>query len=110
MSEERAFKESPCRACGKGVIRPLAVEGRTMAYKGVSLPVPGDIAIPTCEACGEERLDGRLLDRLEDVMESAWLALPAEVRNPSIIHWLGRAALAMAIRQERIRRNRNERE
>ena len=52
MSE---FKPRRCRECGEGTIRPLAKEGRRMPFRNMSaLLVPSTVAIPTCDACGNE--------------------------------------------------------
>lgn len=46
-----------CRECGAGTVRLVARPGRTWRYRRLSLEVPPDFEIPTCDACGEEWLD-----------------------------------------------------
>lgn len=46
-------KTFKCVECG-GTVRPVAKPGRTTIYKHVEIPVPADLAIRTCDNCGEE--------------------------------------------------------
>ena len=47
-----------CSTCGEGEVSPLARPGRTARYKNMAaLPIPDDLAIPTCGACGAEWID-----------------------------------------------------
>lgn len=47
-----------CPACGQGEVRPTAQAGRLVRYKNMAaLPLPDDLAIPTCGACAEEWID-----------------------------------------------------
>ena len=47
-----------CSTCGEGEVSPLALPGRTARYKNMAaLPIPDDLAIPTCGACGAEWID-----------------------------------------------------
>lgn len=45
--------ERPCAACGKGVVRRTGRAGRVDVYKGLTLPLPADLALNECDACGE---------------------------------------------------------
>jgi Helix-turn-helix len=48
----------PCPTCGNGEVVPVARPGRTARYKNMpALPVPEDLPIPTCLACGVEWID-----------------------------------------------------
>ncbi len=72
-----------CVACGEGQVAPIAVEGRVMPFRQMpDLRVPADVAIPTCDHCGEEFFDAALArevdERMEDVYQQA-LAAKAEV-------------------------------
>ncbi|MBF5044749.1 hypothetical protein FGE12_20275 [Aggregicoccus sp. 17bor-14] len=64
--------ELTCLACGEGTIRPISRAGRTMRYRQLErLELPGDLALPTCDACGELWLDA-------EATEAAQRALAAE--------------------------------
>ena len=59
-----------CPECGKGIIRPWAMEGRTIRHKTVAaMPIPADFEIPTCDNCGSEWLDVETIDRLQVVLD-----------------------------------------
>ncbi len=50
-NEEIMFR---CPECG-GNVKLLATEGRRMTYRNLpDLEVPADLAIPTCDRCGEQ--------------------------------------------------------
>ncbi len=49
----RKSRVEKCVECG-GEVRYVTGEGRTTVYKGIEIPVPEDLAINTCAACGEE--------------------------------------------------------
>ena len=66
------FVERRCRECGKGTIRLLAEPGRTWQYKRLILTVPTDFEIPTCDQCGEEWLDSKRADALDDILRDLY--------------------------------------
>lgn len=70
MSE---FKPRRCRECGEGTIHPLAKEGRRMPFRNMSaLLVPSTVAIPTCDACGNEWIDPKTADALDEALQGAY--------------------------------------
>lgn len=64
-----------CSLCG-GQVSPRSEPGRLREYRrGVpKLPIPAEIAIPTCSACGELYFDQELSAKLEQLMLPAFLA------------------------------------
>jgi hypothetical protein len=71
MSE---FKPRRCRECGEGMIRPLAKAGRRMPYRNMlALHVPATLAIPTCDSCGTEWIDGATAEALDAALEGAYI-------------------------------------
>ena len=70
MSE---FKPRRCRECGEGMIRPLAKEGRRMPFRNMSaLAVPSTLAIPTCDHCGNEWIDPKTAEALDEALQGAY--------------------------------------
>ncbi len=75
MSTDRAMTDSivwpvSCPACGKGEVRPAARAGRTARYKNMaSLPLPEDLEVPTCAACGEEWIDRATAHAVDEALE-----------------------------------------
>lgn len=58
------FQTFPCGECGSQVVLATG-PGRTAEYRvGVPLPVPADLAIPTCRKCGETYFTVELSARL----------------------------------------------
>jgi len=66
------FVERRCRACGEGMVRPVAKPGRQWDYKSVTLSVPADFEIPTCSNCGEEWLDPDRAEALDAVLDARY--------------------------------------
>ncbi len=63
----------PCPACGKGEIFPAARAGRTARYKNMAaLPLPEDLAVPTCAECGEEWIDRATATALDAALEDEY--------------------------------------
>ena len=70
MSE---LKPRRCRECGEGMIRPLAKKGRRMPFRNmVALPVPSTLAIPTCDRCGNEWVDPKTAEALDQALQRAY--------------------------------------
>jgi hypothetical protein len=70
MSE---FKPRRCRECGEGLIRPLAKEGRRMPFRNMTaLRVPSTLAIPTCDNCGNEWIDPKTAQALDEALQGAY--------------------------------------
>lgn len=67
-----SFIERRCRECSAGTIRLVARAGRTWPYKGLTLTVPADFAIPTCDHCGEEWLDPDRAEALDATLEGQY--------------------------------------
>ncbi len=66
------FETFTCAACGEGTVRLRAVSGRRMLYRNFpALPLPENLQIPACDACGEEWLDDATLKRLDEALRAA---------------------------------------
>jgi hypothetical protein len=52
----------PCLVCGEGKLRPTAGKKRRIA----GMVIPDDLAIPTCDRCGELTLDGPTMMRIAE--------------------------------------------
>jgi len=70
MSE---FKPRRCRECGEGMILPLATEGRRMPFRNMTaLAVPSTLAIPTCNHCGNEWIDPKTAEAIDEALQAAY--------------------------------------
>ena len=70
MSE---FKPRRCRECGEGMILPLAKEGRRMPFRNMTaLAVPSTLAIPTCNHCGNEWIDPKTAEAIDEALQGAY--------------------------------------
>jgi hypothetical protein len=70
MSE---FKPRRCRECGEGTIRPLAKKGRRMPFRNMTaLAVPSTLAIPTCDNCGNEFIDPKTAEAIDEALQGAY--------------------------------------
>ena len=70
MSE---FKPRRCRECGDGMIVPLAKEGRRMPFRNMAaLAVPSTLAIPTCNYCGNEWIDPKTAQAIDEALQGAY--------------------------------------
>ncbi len=59
-----------CVECGEGHVVPAATPGRTARYKTLpDLPVPDDLEIPTCDACGMEWIDRHAAEAVDAALE-----------------------------------------
>jgi hypothetical protein len=64
-----------CLSCNLNAVRPLARDGRTIQYRQLrNLRLPADLALPTCGACGSERLDAETAEGLSAVLEARYRA------------------------------------
>lgn len=62
-----------CHNCNLGTIRQLARPGRTAPYKSIpNLAVPADLAIATCDHCGEEWMTPGDAERIDAAMEVSY--------------------------------------
>jgi hypothetical protein len=67
------FKPRRCRECGEGMIVPLAKEGRRMPYRNMTgLAVPSTLAIPTCNYCGNEWIDPKTAQAIDEALQGAY--------------------------------------
>src|SRR5215207_7857889 len=70
MSE---LKQRRCRECGEGMIRLLAKQGRRMPFRNMAaLPVPSTLAIPTCNHCGNEWIDPKTAEAIDEALQGAY--------------------------------------
>ena len=89
------LNERRCAACGKGVVRRTARAGRVDVYKGLTLPLPADLALNECDACGE--LYATVADAEEiDAALAAAYAVHVRDRVESSIGRLQEAGLSLA--------------
>lgn len=65
-----APKGARCGACG-GRLSDVACPGRVVPFRGLRVEVPADFAIPTCEDCGAESLDGKTADAFDAALLAA---------------------------------------
>jgi hypothetical protein len=64
--------EWPCAECG-GAVELRSGRGRTALYRrGLSLPIPAELVIPTCTRCGETFVDGDLEEAFSAALETAY--------------------------------------
>jgi len=77
------MKKRICPACNKGSIVDLKKPGRRTPYRNIpDLEIPAELAIPTCDHCGEEWVDAATSARLDDALKEAYQSvLPAKVEN-----------------------------
>lgn len=63
-----------CTQCG-GSVRAKARAGRTHEFRpGITLPIPDDLLINTCEECGETYLNDSEADQLEQRLHESYAA------------------------------------
>ena len=71
-----------CSTCGEGEVSPLARPGRTACYKNMAaLPIPDDLAIPTCRACGAEWIDRPTAEAVDAALEHGVSGTPKAARR-----------------------------
>ncbi len=66
------MKPRKCRECGTGTIRPTKASGRTQAYRGFRLVIPGCIEIPTCDNCASEWFNRDVARVIDNALEGAY--------------------------------------
>ena len=72
---KRAPGPTKCLHCGGNTVRLRARPGRTIRYKTFSaLPLPADLAIPTCSRCKAEYVDEETAQRLDGILPDLYLA------------------------------------
>jgi hypothetical protein len=70
-----AMKSFRCAECGVGTVRPLATAGRTMRHHSMSVPVPADLRMPTCDHCGAEWVDEEVAVAIDQALEAECRAM-----------------------------------
>jgi transcriptional regulator with XRE-family HTH domain len=71
--------ELVCTQCG-GSVRAKAGPGRTHEFRpGITLPIPNDLLINTCEECGETYLIDSEADQLEQRLHESYAAYCKEL-------------------------------
>jgi Helix-turn-helix domain len=61
-----------CGECGRREVEPRTAAGRMSPYKNFpALPVPDDLAIPTCRHCGAEWIGARDAELIDAALEKA---------------------------------------
>lgn len=71
----RAPLPKKCLRCGGNTVRPRMRPGRTIQYKTIAaLPLPADLALPTCSRCKAEYLDAETAQRLDGILAALYLA------------------------------------
>lgn len=67
------MKRRICPSCNEGDIVDQRKAGRSMPYRTIpDLAVPEELAIPTCNRCGEEWLDAAASARVEEALRQAY--------------------------------------
>jgi hypothetical protein len=75
MQQERIMV-TKCYECG-GEVKMVARSGRLRPYRrGLEVLVPASLAIPTCQQCGGEYLDGAMSDAIDAAAREQGLARP----------------------------------
>lgn len=68
-------RERRCAACGKGPLKRTARAGRVDVYKGVELPLPAELALIECHACGERYVTAADAEKIDDALAASYTAL-----------------------------------
>lgn len=61
-----------CVACGQGVLERRARSGRVDVYKGMELPLPADLPLVECVACGERYVTAADAERIDRALSEAY--------------------------------------
>lgn len=65
-------KEFRCVECGEGRVRPLAKAGRQTRHKTMTLELPADLEVPTCDRCGAEWYDDTTAREVDEALEGIY--------------------------------------
>ena len=68
-------RERRCAACGKGPLKRTARAGRVDVYKGVELPIPAELPLVECVACGERYITAADAEKIDDALAASYTAL-----------------------------------
>ena len=75
---ESMSHEARCSSCG-GRVTPRSGTGRFRSFRwGISLPIPDDVEIPTCERCGELYVSAEQAPELERRMQAVFKTWAAD--------------------------------
>lgn len=67
--------EYTCPSCGHGLVAPRSSKGRSASYKHIpDLPLPDELLLPTCGACGAVHMDRASAEAMDRVLEPAYRA------------------------------------
>ena len=88
-------KERRCAACGKGPLKRTARTGRVDVYKGVELPIPADLPLTECAACGERYVTAADAEKIDDALAASYTAL-VRVRVETAIEKLQKRGVSIA--------------
>jgi hypothetical protein len=66
LASKKGFR---CAECGKGIVRPVATPGRQARHRTLTLPVPAELKIPTCDNCGVEWIGDSVAHKLDVALE-----------------------------------------
>ena len=58
-------------SCG-GLVSVMKKSGRYGKYNGIRLEIPENIAIPTCQNCGEEYVDEKLCRQIDAALKGEY--------------------------------------
>lgn len=111
MSRDKLIK---CLECGVGRVVPVAKPGRFTSYKAlVRVPVPDELAIPTCNGCGARWFDEEHARTFDEALEpeyraeilrlardiaapdGQWVDAPSmtsSTENPTAQYWMAQGA------------------
>ena len=72
QSKPEIKDEFRCMECGKGTVRPVAKDGRQAKFRTLTLPVPAQFEIPTCDNCGTEWLNDTVAQAIDQALEQEY--------------------------------------
>ncbi|MCC7108210.1 MAG: YgiT-type zinc finger protein [Deltaproteobacteria bacterium] len=61
-----------CVACGQGALERRTRSGRVDVYKGMELPLPADLPLVECVACGERYVTAADAERIDRALSAAY--------------------------------------
>jgi hypothetical protein len=73
-----------CAECDIGIVRPVAAPGRLARHRTLSLPVPADLEIPTCDNCGTEWIGDSVARKLDAALEKEFRVRMRELVTVSL--------------------------
>lgn len=61
-----------CPTCGEGHFRLASARGQTMYYRDAEIELREDLILPTCDECGEHRLNEEDAKKLDGALERSY--------------------------------------